>query len=212
MARTIEYSLLEDRFKMAAGLATLSQVDGFFFKQAVNNRAALAWSRIKWPELQTLFEKNVAAVSSPIVADKAVQIDNAVDVNDVFQIFNKNPLTDRSAFLLEFTLINGYLVLPANSTESSVFIKGNVVRPEYGKDAGEESNVPMFLTNYLVAGCLSDFLRGDGKTEAAMQEENRAEEYLSLEMDRAERVEGQNKITFNTYPSYSFGVNILTTV
>ena len=197
---------------MAAGLATLSQVDGFSFKQAVNNRAALAWSRIKWPELQTLVEKNVAAVSSPIVADKAVQIDNAVDVNDVFQVFNKNPLTDRSAFLLEFTLINGYLVLPANSTESSVFIKGNVVRPEYGKDAGEEQNVPMFLTNYLVAGCLSDFLRGDGKTEAAMQEEQRAEEYLSLEMDRAERVEGQNKITFNTYPSYSFGVNILTTV
>ena len=57
MARTIAYSLLEDRFKMAAGLATLSQVDGFFFKQAVNNRAALAWSRIKWPELQTLVEK-----------------------------------------------------------------------------------------------------------------------------------------------------------
>jgi len=65
--------------------------------------------------------------------------------------------------------------------------------------------------NYLVAGCLSDFLRGDGQTEAAMQEEQRSEEYLALEMDKAERIESQNKITFNTYPSYSFGVNILQT-
>ena len=69
----------------------------------------------------------------------------------------------------------------------------------------------MFLKNYLGAGSLSDFLRGDGQTEEAMKEEQRAEEYLSLESDRAERLEGQNKITFNTYPSYSFGVNILTT-
>jgi len=62
-----------------------------------------------------------------------------------------------------------------------------------------------------VAGGLSDFLRGDGQTEAAMQEENRAEEYLALEIDRAERLQSQNKITFNTYPSYSFGVSVLTT-
>ena len=196
---------------MAAGLATLTEVDEFFFKQAVNTRADLVWSRIKWPELQTLVEKTVAATTSPIAADKAVQIDNAVDIQDVFKVYNKNPLTDRSAILIDFQLINGYVVLPANSTQSSIFIMGNLVRPEYGKESGDEQNVPMFLMNYLVAGCLSDFLRGDGQTEKAMQEEQRAEEYLALEMDKAERIESQNKITFNTYPSYSFGVNILQT-
>jgi len=210
--RTIDFTALEKRFQMAAGLATLTEVDEFFFKQAVNTRADLVWSRIKWPELQTLVEKTVAATTSPIAADKAVQIDNAVDIQDVFKVYNKNPLTDRSAILIDFQLINGFVVLPAKSTQSSIFIMGNLVRPEYGKDSGEEQNVPMFLMNYLVAGCLSDFLRGDGQTEAAMQEEQRSEEYLALEMDRAERLEGQNKITFNTYPSYSFGVNILTTV
>jgi hypothetical protein len=209
--RTIDFTALEKRFQMAAGLATLTEVDEFFFKQAVNTRADLVWSRIKWPELQTLVEKTVAATTSPIAADKAVQIDNAVDVQDVFKVYNKNPLTDRSAILIDFQLINGYVVLPANSTQSSIFIMGNLVRPEYGKESGDEQNVPMFLMNYLVAGCLSDFLRGDGQTEKAMQEEQRAEEYLALEMDRAERIESQNKITFNTYPSYSFGVNILTT-
>jgi hypothetical protein len=209
--RTIDFTALEKRFQMAAGLATLTEVDEFFFKQAVNTRADLVWSRIKWPELQTLVEKTVAATTSPIAADKAVQIDNAVDIQDVFKVYNKNPLTDRSAILIDFQLINGYVVLPANSTQSSIFIMGNLVRPEYGKDSGEEQNVPMFLMNYLLAGILSDFLRGDGQTEKAMQEEQRAEEYLALEMDKAERIESQNKITFNTYPSYSFGVNILTT-
>jgi hypothetical protein len=209
--RTIDFTALEKRFQMAAGLATLTEVDEFFFKQAVNTRADLVWSRIKWPELQTLVEKTVAATTSPIAADKAVQIDNAVDIQDVFKVYNKNPLTDRSAILIDFQLINGYVVLPANSTQSSIFIMGNLVRPEYGKESGDEQNVPMFLMNYLVAGCLSDFLRGDGQTEKAMQEEQRAEEYLALEMDKAERIESQNKITFNTYPSYSFGVNILQT-
>jgi hypothetical protein len=209
--RTIDFTALEKRFQMAAGLATLTEVDEFFFKQAVNTRADLVWSRIKWPELQTLVEKTVAATTSPIAADKAVQIDNAVDIQDVFKVYNKNPLTDRSAILIDFQLINGFVVLPANSTQSSIFIMGNLVRPDYGKDSGDEQNVPMFLMNYLLAGILSDFLRGDGQTEKAMQEEQRAEEYLALEMDKAERIESQNKITFNTYPSYSFGVNILTT-
>ena len=210
--RTIDFTALEKRFQMAAGLATLTEVDEFFFKQAVNTRADLVWSRIKWPELQTLVEKTGAATTSPIAADKAVQIDNAVDIQDVFKVYNKNPLTDRSAILIDFQLINGFVVLPANSTQSSIFIMGNLVRPEYGKESGDEQNVPMFLMNYILAGCLSDFLRGDGQTEKAMQEEQRAEEYLALEMDKAERIESQNKITFNTYPSYSFGVNILTTV
>jgi hypothetical protein len=88
---------------------------------------------------------------------------------------------------------------------------GTAVRPTYGEDAGEEINVPDFLANYLIAGALSDFLRGDGQTEAAFQEENRAEEYLTLEIDRAERLQSQNKITFNTYPSYNYGISVLTT-
>lgn len=209
--RTIDFTALEKRFQMASGLATLTEVDEFFFKQAVNTRASLVWSRIKWPELQTLVEKTVAATTTPVAADKAVQIDNAVDVQDVFKVYNKNPLTDRTAILIDFQLINGYVVLPADSTETSIFIMGNLVRPEYGKESGDEQNVPMFLMNYLLAGCLSDFLRGDGQTEKAMQEEQRAEEYLAIEMDKAERIESQNKITFNTYPSYSFGVNILQT-
>jgi len=210
MARTVTFESLEKRFKMAAGLPTLTQVDEFFFKESLNSRAQTAWHRCKWPELLKLVEKSVGSTTNP-TAGKAVQIDNDLNIMEIHQVYTKNPFTDSTAVLLDFKLLDGYLILPANSSVSSVFIVGTAVRPTYGKDAGEETNVPDFLANYLVAGALSDFLRGDGQTEAAFQEENRAEEYLALEIDRAERLQSQNKITFNTYPSYSFGISVLTT-
>lgn len=210
MARTTTFDSLKKRFQMAAGLPTLTSVDEFFFKESVNSRAQTAWHRCKWPELLKIVEKNVAATTNP-TADKAVQIDNDLDVMDVQQVWTKNPYTDRNAILLDFKLVDGYLILPADSSATSVFILGTAVRPTYGPDGSDEQNIPDFLSNYLSAGCLSDFLRGDGQTEAAMREENRAEEYLILEIDRAERLQSQNKITVNTYPSYSFGVSILST-
>lgn len=195
---------------MAAGLPTLTSVDEFFFKEAVNSRAQTAWHRCQWPELLKIVEKNVSATTNP-TADKAVQIDNDLDVMEIHQVWTKNPYTERNAILLDFKLVDGYLILPADSSVTSVFILGTAVRPTYGPDGSDEQNIPEFLSNYITAGCLSDFLRGDGQTEAAMREENRAEEYLFLEIDRAERLQSQNKITVNTYPSYSFGVSILST-
>ena len=195
---------------MAAGLPTLTSIDEFFFKEAVNSRAQTAWHRCQWPELLKIVEKNVSATTNP-TADKAVQIDNDLDVMEIHQVWTKNPYTDRNAILLDFKLVDGYLILPADSSATSVFILGTAVRPTYGPDGSDEQNIPEFLSNYITAGCLSDFLRGDGQTEAAMREENRAEEYLFLEIDRAERLQSQNKITVNTYPSYSFGVSILST-
>ena len=195
---------------MAAGLPTLTSVDEFFFKEAVNSRAQTAWHRCQWPELLKIVEKNVSATTNP-TADKAVQIDNDLDVMEIHQVWTKNPYTERNAILLDFKLVDGYLILPADSSVTSVFILGTAVRPTYGPDGTDEQNIPEFLSNYITAGCLSDFLRGDGQTEAAMREENRAEEYLFLEIDRAERLQSQNKITVNTYPSYSFGVSILST-
>ena len=75
MARTVTFDSLEKRFKMAAGLPTLTQVDEFFFKESLNSRAQTAWHRCKWPELLKLVEKSVGSTSNP-TADKAVQIDN----------------------------------------------------------------------------------------------------------------------------------------
>ena len=211
--RTVTYTELKNRFTSAIGVDTLLSVEETAFKNSLNDRVKGAWTRAQWPELMTLVEKTVAAVSSPIVADKAVQIDNDANLMDVFSVFDKNPLSDRTAFKLDYNLINGYLVLTANSTQSTVFVMGNQVTPSsYGNGGGETTTLPRFLERYLLLATVADWYKSDGQLEKSMQQEQMAEETLNLEIDRVERLEGMNKISINTYPSYSFGVNILTTV
>ena len=214
--RTVTYTELKNRFTSAIGVDTLLSVEETAFKNSLNDRVKGAWTRAQWPELMSVVEKTVAAVTSPIVADKAVQIDNDANLMDVFSVFDKNPLSERTAFKLDYNLINGYLVLPANSSQDSVFVMGNQVTPSsYGDatvDGSETTTLPRFLERYLLLATISDWYKSDGQLEKAIQQEQMAEETLALEIDRVERLEGMNKISVNTYPSYSFGVNILTTV
>jgi hypothetical protein len=207
--RTVSYSTFKSRFESAVGVDNLLSQEETALKNSLNDRIRGAWTRAKWPDVQTVVEKSVAAVTSPIVADKAVQIDNASDLMDVFQVWTKNPLTDRNAILLDYQLINGYLVLPANSTASSVFIVGNQVpASDYGTGT---TDLPAFLERYLLLACVADYYKADGQLDKAMAQEQMAEETLALELDRVERLNSMNKITVNTYPSYSFGVSILST-
>lgn len=207
--RTVSYSTFKSRFESAVGVDTLLSQEETALKNSLNDRIRGAWTRAKWPDVQTVVEKTVAPVTSPIVADKAVRIDNASDLMDVFQVWTKNPLTDRTSILLEYQLINGYLVLPANSTASSVFIVGNQVpASDYGTGT---TDLPAFLERYLLLACVADYYKADGQLDKAMAQEQMAEETLALELDRVERLNSMNKITVNTYPSYSFGVSILST-
>ena len=87
---------------------------------------------------------------------------------------------------------------------------GNQVTPsDYGTGT---TTLPRFLERYLLLACVAQFYKEDGQLEKSIQQEALAEEALLQEMDRVERLEAQNKITINTYPSYNFGVNILTTI
>ena len=207
--RTVSYSTFKSRFESAVGVDTLLSQEETALKNSLNDRIRGAWTRAKWPDVQTVVEKSVTAVTSPIVADKAVQIDNASDLMDVFQVWTKNPLTDRNAILLDYQLINGYLVLPADSSASSVFIVGNQVpASDYGTGT---TDLPAFLERYLLLACVADYYKADGQLDKALAQEQMAEETLALELDRVERLNSMNKITVNTYPSYSFGVSILST-
>lgn len=199
MARTTTFDSLKKRFQMAAGLPSLTSVDEFFFKESINSRAQGAWTRCEWPELLKIVERSVAATTNP-TANKGVRIDNDLSIIDIQQVWSKNPYTETTAVSLSFKLVDGYLILPVNSLVNSVFVIGTALRPTYGADSPDDQNIPEFLSNYLTAGVLSDFLRGDGQTEKAAIEENRAEEYLLLEIDRVERQQGQNNfMQFTTY-------------
>lgn len=207
--RTVPYATLKNRFQSAIGVGSLLTSEEDSFKNSLNDRVRGAWTRTRWPEIQTVAEKTVAAVTAPIVADRAVRIDNDADIMDVYKVYNKNPLTDRAAIQLPYQLLDGYIVLSADSNEDSIFIVGNKVpASNYGDGTND---LPAFLERYLLTACVADWYKADGQLDKSLAQEQLAEEILALELDRVERLESMNKITFNTYPSYSFGVSILTT-
>lgn len=206
--RTVTYDELKSRFTSAIGVDQLLTSEETAFKNSLNDRVKGAWTRAKWPELMTVVELSVAATTTPVAADKAVQIDNS-SVLDVFGVYDKNPYADRTAVQLDYRLVNGYIVLPAESSETSIFVVGNQVPPsDYGDGT---TTLPRFLERYLVLACVSDWYKADGMLEKSLAEEQIAEETLALEIDRVERLEGMNKITIQTYPSYTLGVSILQT-
>ena len=212
--RIVTYDQLKTRFTSAIGVDQLLDSEETAFKNSLNDRVKGAWTRAKWPELMTVVELSVAAITSPFSADKAVQVDNrnagdSLAVLDIFGVYNKNPYTDRTAIQLDYRLVNGYIVLPAESSATSIFVVGNQVPPsDYGVGT---TDLPRFLERYLVLACVSDWYKADGMLEKSLAEEQVAEETLALEIDRVERLEGMNKITIQTYPSYTLGISILQT-
>lgn len=204
--RTVTYADLKARFTSAIGVDSLLAVEETAFKNSLNDRVKGAWTRAKWPELMKVVELSVAATTTPVPADKAVQIDNSA-ILDVFGVYDKNPYADRTAVQLDYRLVDGYLILPAESSDTSVFVVGNQVPPSNYGDGTTE--LPRFLERYLLLACISDWYKSDGQLEKSMAQEQMAEETLALEIDRVERLEGMNKIAIQTYPSYTLGVSIL---
>ena len=206
--RTVSYAELKNRYTSAIGVDSLLTVEETAFKNSLNDRVKGAWTRAKWPELMSVVELSVAATTSPVPADKAVQIDNSA-ILDVYGVYDKNPYADRTAIQIDYRLVDGYLVLPAESSATSVFVVGNQVPPsDYGDGT---TTLPRFLERYLLLATVADYYKADGMLEKSLAEEQIAEETLALEIDRVERLEGMNKITIQTYPSYTLGVSILQT-
>ena len=175
--RTVTYDELKSRFTSAIGVDQLLASEETAFKNSLNDRVKGAWTRAKWPELMTVVELSVAATTTPVAADKAVQIDNS-SVLDVFGVYDKNPYADRTAVQLDYRLVNGYIVLPAESSATSIFVVGNQVPPsDYGVGT---TTLPRFLERYLVLACVSDWYKADGMLEKSLAEEANCRGNLGL--------------------------------
>jgi hypothetical protein len=199
--RTVSYSELEGRFTSAIGVDTLLAAETTAFQRSLNDRIRQIWTRAKWPPLTTVVSKNLAAVDTATVkADKAVQIDNASDLLDVFSVYTKNPFSDNTAQEVEFNLIDGYIVCPKDTSVSTIFVVGSQVPAnDYGTGT---TTIPQFMERMLLAYSLADYYRAEGQNDKALAEEQRAEEYFQQELERFERLESQNKIKIRVYPNY----------
>jgi len=198
--RTVSYNAFKDRFTSAIGVDTLLTAEETALKRSLTDRVRGAWTRAKWPDLINVLTMTVAAVSSSTLkADKAVRINNDANLFDVFSVWNKVPWEDRTAVQIKFSLMGGYLVLPPNTSETTVYVVGSKVpSDDYG---GSETNLPQFLERHLLAACIADYYVADGMNDKAQLENARAEEYLLQEIDRFERLQSQNRIVINSYPA-----------
>ena len=143
--------------------------------------------------------KDRFASAATLKADRAVQIDNAADLFDVYAVWDKVPWEDRTARQISYSLLGGYLVLPADTSETTVYVVGSKVpSDDYG---GSETNIPQFLERHLLAACIADYYVADGQNDKAQLENATAEEYLMQEIDRVERLQQQNRIVINSYPA-----------
>ena len=205
--RTVSYTDLKNRFTSALGVDSLLTSEETAFKRSLNDRVRGAWTRAKWPDLIRIVAKTVAAVDlATLKADKAVQIDGASDLFDVFAVWDKAPYEEKTAKQIPFALIDGYLVLPPDNDDTTVYVVGtSVPASDYGDGT---TTLPAFLERHLLAASLADWYRADGQNEKAALEEQRAEEYLLQELDRAERLSSQNSIVKGQYqapwPTISF--------
>ena len=126
--RTVSYADFKNRFTSAIGVDTLLTAEETALKRSLNDRVRGAWTRSKWPELINVVTKTVAAVSSATLkADRAVQIDNTSDLFDVYAVWDKVPWEDRTARQISYSLLGGYLVLPADTSETTVYVVGSQV-------------------------------------------------------------------------------------
>jgi hypothetical protein len=196
--RTVSYTDFKNRFTSAIGVDSLLTAEETALKRSLNDRVRGAWARAKWPELINVLTKTVAAVSSSTLkADKAVQIDNDANLFDVYSVWDKVPWEDRTAKQINFNLIGGWLVLPADTTETTVYVVGSQVpATNYGDGT---NTLPQFLERHLLAATIADFYRADSQNDKAMVEEQRAEQYLLDELDRVERLQRQNKVAIGQY-------------
>ena len=198
--RTVSYADFKNRFTSAIGVDTLLTAEETALKRSLNDRVRGAWTRSKWPELLNVVTKTVAVVSTGTMqADRAVQIDNAANLFDVYAVWDKVPWEDRTARQISYSLLGGYLVLPADTSETTVYVVGSQVPAnDYGDGT---TTLPQFLERHLLAGCIASYYVSDGQNDKAAQEEARAEEYLFHEIDRVERLQSQNGIVMNSYPA-----------
>ena len=64
------------------------------------------------------------------------------------------------------------------------------------------TDIPAFMEWALLSYAMHDHFLADGQSDKALVELQKAQEYLAEAMERFERIESQNKVSVNTYPSY----------
>lgn len=130
-------------------------------------------------------------------------IANSVPEIDSFnRIWSSNPLNINSAIEYEFWVGSDGANVIHNDKELSGFWVGYLKKWE-GPYSDSSTNIPSEFFEYIAHAAYADFLRMDGQIDKAIAEENVAQQYLLIELDKAETQRNNNALyrRISTYVS-----------
>ena len=122
------------------------------------------------------------------------------------RIYRKQPFLNQSAleyeFFIDFTGAN--ILNIASTTDNSVFVTYKQQFTPFDVTSGYDIStveVPGEFFPYLAHATYADFLRMDGQTDKAFQEEERANLALALELEKVDIISNNNTVNkrFSTY-------------
>ena len=130
-------------------------------------------------------------------------IANSVPEIDSFnRIWSSNPLNINSAIEYEFWVGSDGANVINNYTDLGGFWVGYLKKWE-GPYTDLSTNIPLEFFEYIAHAAYADFLRMDGQIDKAIAEENVAQQYLLIELDKAETQRNNNALyrRISTYVS-----------
>lgn len=123
-------------------------------------------------------------------------------VDSFNRIFRDNPLNLYSSVEYEFYVdVDGAHIINNFSNNSSFWV--NYYKEWSGPYTAASTDIPLEFYRFAVHATYADYLRFDGQIDKAMAEENNAQQYLMLEIDKAENQRNVNSLQrrISTYNS-----------
>ena len=131
-----------------------------------------------------------------------VVYDGIDEVDSFNRVFRDDPLNLKSSVEYEFYVdIDGAHVIN-NWDDSDTFWVG-LYKEWSGPYTAASTDIPLEFYRFAVHATYADYLRFDGQIDKAMAEENNAQQYLMLEIDKAENQRNVNSLQrrISTYNS-----------
>jgi hypothetical protein len=115
------------------------------------------------------------------------------DIDSFIRIWNRNPYQGAGAYEEEFYVTLDGATIQGNVREADGFWVA--FRKEWDGPYTEDSTtIPFEFREYAAHAAYADFLRMDGQVDKAMAEEQVAQQYLLLELDKAQHSRNINSI------------------
>lgn len=205
-----KYGELFKLIQSLAGVGTFATSEKDDINNFINRRFEEAYNRSpSWPRYQRLEERTVQG-TNPVSLLSATHVPFSAAgktlVDEFIRIYRTQPFLKNSALEFDFTVdSNGanLLNVPGGTTTVFALFKARPGLPIPLPSDPETSTleIPSEFFYFIVHGAYADFLRMDGQTDKALVEEQIAEKYLAIELEKID-IRNNNNNSLKKFSTY----------